>query len=116
MASTPADTAPVKKPVPARPVSIRYMGFECTSQGRAYRLRVDGVGDPRLFTVTIPNEAFVSGRVRYQDAPEICYLKIQREMAACGEDGLPEPALVMTDQELEEYRVAHAPKSPGRRH
>ena len=58
MESIPSDTTPLKKPIPVRPASIRYIGFECTSEGRAYRLRVDGVGEPRLFTVTIPNAAF----------------------------------------------------------
>jgi hypothetical protein len=95
--------------------SVEFQDFTVGETTREYRLRVRRGTEFHSFTVTIPNEAFVSGRVRYQDAPEICYLKIQREMAACGEDGLPAPALVMTDQELEEYRVAHAPKNPGRR-
>jgi hypothetical protein len=114
MASTPADTAPVKKPVPARPVSIRYMGFECTSQGRAYRLRVDGVGDPRLFTVTIPNVAFESRKARFQDAPELCFARLQRELLSNADlpDGLE---LVITPAELDEYRDAQLRRSPDRK-
>jgi hypothetical protein len=68
------------------------------------------------FTVAIPNEAFLSGRVRYQDAPDICFLKLQREIAAREDESLPDQALSMTDQELEEYKIAHTPKSPGRRY
>jgi hypothetical protein len=60
MESSPTDAGPLKRPVPVRPASIRYMGFECTAHGRSYRLRVDGADEPRLFTVTIPNEAFES--------------------------------------------------------
>jgi len=95
--------------------SVEYQSFTAGETTREYRLRVRRGAEFHAFTVAIPNEAFVSGRVRYQDAPEICYLKILREMAACGEDSLPDRALVLTDQELDEYRVAHAPKTPGRR-
>jgi hypothetical protein len=94
---------------------VEYVDFTATKAMREYRLRVRRGTDVRDFTVAIPNEAFLSGRVRYQDAPDICFLKIQRELAA-GEDGkLPARALRMTDQELEEYRVSHTPKDPRRR-
>jgi len=95
--------------------SVEYQNFTAGEWTREYRLRVRRGAEFHAFTVAIPNEAFVSGRVRYQDAPEICYLKILHEIETCGEDALPERALVMTDQELEEYRVAHAPKTKGRR-
>jgi hypothetical protein len=96
--------------------NVEYQDFTAGEATRQYHLRVRRGADSHYFTVAIPNEAFLSGRVRYQDAPDICYLKIQRELAACGEDGLPAPELSLTDQELEEYRVAHTPKTPGRRH
>lgn len=96
--------------------SVEYQDFTAGEATRQYHLRVRRGTESHYFTVAIPNEAFLSGRVRYQDAPDICYLKIQRELAACGEDGLPARELSLTDQELEEYRVAHTPKSPGRRH
>ena len=66
------------------------MGFECTSAGRAYRLRVDGVGEPRLFTVTILTAAFDTRKARFQDAPELCFARLQRELATNAElaDGL----------------------------
>ena len=73
-----------------RPPSIRYMGFRCTNEGREYTLRVDGAGDPRVFTVTIPHTAFNSRQTRFQDAPDLCFAKLQRELAANAElpDGL----------------------------
>jgi hypothetical protein len=37
--------------------------------------------EPREFTFTILNEVFRSRRVRYQDAPEICSIKLHRELA-----------------------------------
>ena len=76
---------------------------------------VNEVGESHDFTVAIPNEAFLSGRVRYQDAPDICFLKIQRELSEGGEGSVPARTLRMTDQELEEYKLSHTPKSPRRR-
>jgi hypothetical protein len=109
-----ADASPLKKPVPVRPASIRYMGFECTSAGRSYRLRVDGVGDPRLFTVTIPNAAFESRKARFQDAPELCFARLQRELLSNADlpDGL---AFVITPAEIDEYRDAQLRRSPDRK-
>ena len=93
---------------------VEYLDFAATTAVREYRLLVRRGTDIHEVTVAIPNEAFLSGRVRYQDAPDICFLKIRRELAA-GEDGtFPAPALRMTDQELEEYRVSHTPKTTRR--
>jgi hypothetical protein len=114
MESNTPDTVPLKKPAVARPVTIRYMGFECTSAGRSYSLRVDGGGDPRLVTVTIPNEAFASRKARFQDAPELCFARLQRELGANADlpDGL---ALVITPAEIDEYRDAQLRRSPDRK-
>jgi hypothetical protein len=93
---------------------VEYLDFAATTAAREYHLLVRRGADIHQVTVAIPNEAFLSGRVRYQDAPDICFLKIRRELAA-GEDGaFPAPALRMTDQELDEYRVSHTPKTTRR--
>jgi hypothetical protein len=114
MQSNAPDTVPFKKPAVARPITIRYMGFECTSEGRSYRLRVDGVGEPRHFTVTIPNEAFESRKARFQDAPELCFARLQRELGTNAElpDGLE---LAVSPAELDEYREAQLRRSPDRK-
>ncbi|MCG6925291.1 MAG: hypothetical protein LJF30_08280 [Acidobacteria bacterium] len=94
---------------------IEYLGFRPGEDAREYRLRVRRGDDSWGLTVAIPNEAFLSGRVRYQDAPDICYLKVRSELAATGEDGVLERDHRMTDEELEEYKVSHTPKNPHRR-
>jgi hypothetical protein len=94
---------------------VEYQDFAPGEAARESHLRVRRGTQLHHFTVPIPNEAFLSGRVRNQDAPDICYLTIRGEIAACGDDGLPARALRMTDQELEEYRVAHSPRTPSRR-
>jgi hypothetical protein len=96
--------------------SVEYQDFTARKATREYHLRVQRGAEFHYFTVATPNEAFLSGRVRYQGAPDLCYLKIQCEIAACGEDRLPARALTTTDEEPEEYRVAHSPKSSGRRY
>ena len=95
--------------------SVEYQDFTAGEKRREYRLRVRRGAEFHVFTVAIPNEAFVSGRVRYQDAPEICFLKIQKELSEGGEECVPARALLMSDEELQEYKTARAPKSPHRR-
>jgi len=96
-------------------VHVEYVGFRSSETTREYTLRVKqaaGVTDD--FTLAIANEAFISHRVRYQDGPDICFLKLQRELAAL-DGALPASYLSITDADLEEYRAAHAPKPPQRR-
>jgi hypothetical protein len=95
--------------------AVEYVGFSANVTTREYTLRVrTAADDSRQFTLVIPIEAFLSHRVRYQDAPEICFLKLQRELVACPE-GLPHARLTVSDAELEDYRRAHAPRPPQRR-
>jgi hypothetical protein len=94
---------------------VEYVGFSAEGPSRVYRLRVrQPGGESSDFTLTIPNEAFRAGRVRYQDAPEICFLRLQRELLASN-GALPDLNLRVTDADLELYRAAHAPKPPRRR-
>jgi hypothetical protein len=122
MTSFPTDTAPIKPdtvPVKVadvpRPVTIRYLGFECTSEGRSYRMRVDrGAEEPRLYTVSVPNEAFSSRRARFQDAPELCLQRLQREL----EDNSELPAgsaIVITMADLDHYRETQQRRAPARK-
>jgi hypothetical protein len=83
-------------------------------QDREYTLRVSLEGAVQDFVLAIPNEAFLDRRIRYQDAPEVCFLKMQRELAAAG-GASPAARLTVSDNELAEYRAAHAPRAPQRR-
>jgi hypothetical protein len=91
-----------------------YLGFTVDETSRIYSLRVRKEGGAHDFTVAIANRAFLTKRVRYQDAPEICFLKLERELSEC-DDAMPEPHLQVTDAELDEYREAHTKKPPPRR-
>lgn len=94
---------------------LEYIGFTPRKDAREYTLRVTpATGGGSEFTLVIDNEAFLAQRVRYQDGPEICYLKLQRELSSREEGTLPALRMHVTDAELEEYRLAHAPKSDAR--
>ncbi len=94
---------------------VEYRGFATKGDSREYTLRLKNTaGEFRDFTLAIASEAFVAHRVRYQDGPDICFLKLQRELLAHGE-ALPPVYLEVTDADLAEYRTAHAPKPPQRR-
>jgi hypothetical protein len=100
--------------LPIRARAIRYMGFECTSEGRAYRLRVEWLGGALLVTVTIPTAAFESRKARFQDGPDLCFARLQRRLAAHEDvpDGLE---LRVTPEEMDAYRDAQLRRSPDRK-
>ena len=97
-----------------RPPAVRYLGFRTTADGREYSLRVASELEPRLFVLLITHEVFASREARFQDAPDLCFARLQRDLVA--DPGLlPGPRLVLTAQELREYRVARGRPSPGRK-
>jgi len=89
---------------------IELIGFEARSMVREYTFSVrEPAGDPREFTLTILNQAFQDRRVRYQDAPDLCSVKLKRELATFANHP-PSTHYRITDAELEDYRSAHAPR------
>ncbi len=113
--SIKADAVPIKKLAAPRPLTIRYLGFECTSEGRNYRLCVDaGLEERRLYTVSVPNQAFETRQARFQDAPELCLQRLQRELQANAD--LPGgAAFLVTAADLDLYRDSQQHRSSDRR-
>lgn len=94
---------------------VEYVGFAAKETAREYTLRVkQPTGASDDFTLAISNQAFLERRVRYQDGPDLCFLKLQRELAA-NVGTLPSSYLSVSDAEIEAYRTAHTPKPPQRR-
>jgi hypothetical protein len=88
-----------------------YVGFTVDETSRIYTMRVrtaDGVVHD--VQIAIANQAFLSNRVRYQDAAEICFLKLGRELSQGDDGAIPASRLEVTDAELEEYRETHTKK------
>ena len=89
---------------------IEFIGFEAKAQVREYTFTVrEPAGDPREFTLTILNQAFQDRRVRYQDAPDVCSVKLKRELATFANHP-PGTHYRITDAELDDYRSAHEPR------
>ena len=81
-----------------------------------YRLRGRQLGsEARIYTLTIPNRAFLEQRVSYQDAPLICFLRLERELCTSGDSAMPASQLRITDTELADYRMANTKKAAPRR-
>jgi hypothetical protein len=90
---------------------MQFVGFEVKARVREYTFTVrEASTDPREFTLTIPNEAFNDHRVRYQDAPDVCSLKLRRELATYANHP-PNTHYGITDAEIEDYRSSHAPRN-----
>jgi len=91
-------------------VIARFVGFQVMSLVREYRFSVrEPSNEVREYTVTIANEAFVSHRARYQDGPDICLSRLNRELASNANH--PDATeFAVTDLELADYHDRHRPK------
>jgi hypothetical protein len=91
-------------------VVLQYVGFETKGTVREYAFTLRGSGgESSPYFVTIANAAFVEHRVRYQDAPDICSIRLHRELAT-HTDHLSSSHFFVTDAELADYKSAHTPK------
>ena len=113
----PSPFEPSKTQIPiarARPPALCYLGFRTTDEGREYTLRVTSALEPRYFVLFIPHAAFAARQTRFQDAPDLCFGKLQRALAA-DPDLLPGERMALTSQELLDYREARERKPAGRK-
>jgi hypothetical protein len=94
-----------------REILVQFVKFEAKTLVREYTFVVrEASTDAREFTLTIANQAFNERRVRYQDAPDVCSLRLRHELAANANH--PEAShFLITDADLEEYRSSHTPKT-----
>jgi hypothetical protein len=92
-------------------INVQYVGFQVKSLVREYTFAVrETATEPLHYTVTIANEAFVSHRARYQDAPEICSQRLHHELDAHANHP-PATSFCVTDTELAIYQDARKPKA-----
>jgi hypothetical protein len=91
-------------------ILVQYLGFQVKGLVREYAFAVlESATEPLHYTLTIANEAFVSHRVRYQDAPDICSLRLHRELDTHANHP-PTTNFCVTDTELAVYQDARKPK------
>jgi len=89
---------------------VQYLGFEAKPLVREYTFNVREAGVEREFTLNIANEAFLTQRARYQDAPGICALRLNAELAAHSNNP-PDTRFAITAAELDNYRDSRTPKT-----
>ena len=92
-------------------VNIQYVGFQPKAIVREYRflLRESSIA-PHEIKFTILNEAFRSHGLPYQDSPDLCSLKLHRELAKSVDDPL-KTRYRISGTELDDYRDSHSPKA-----
>ena len=91
-------------------VLVQYIGFQVNGPVREYRFAVrETATEPLQYILTIENEAFVSHRARYQDAPDICSLRLRQELDSHSNHP-PTNHFSVTDAELANYQDARKPK------
>jgi hypothetical protein len=94
-------------------INVQYVGFEAKALVREYSFIVRrGLDEDSKFTLTIGNESFGSKGVKFQDAPEICSLRLHHELAAFGNHP-PRSHYRISETDLDDYRSSHAPKAWG---
>ena len=95
-------------------ILMQYLGFQSKGQWREYVFQVRyAAEDVRDFTLTILNEAFTSHRVRYQDGPDVCSLKLKRELIA-NANHPSNTNFAISNSELDDYKAGHTTKSSSR--
>ena len=97
----------------SKEILMQFLGFESNATAREYTFMVrDASAEPREFTIAINLRAFNAHLVRFQDAPDVCALRLRRELAA-SENHPPESHFQITDAELEDYRSSHTSPKRG---
>jgi hypothetical protein len=92
-------------------ILVQFVRFEAKPLEREYTFTVrEREAEPRVFTLAISNQAFNERRVRYQDAPDVCSVKLRHELAAYANDP-PCKHFLVTDADLDDYRSSHAPRA-----
>jgi hypothetical protein len=92
-------------------ISTQYVGFMSTLSTREYSFVVRGELTKAIeITFAIPNRVFTSRRLSFQNAPDLCSLKLHREMAGSVDNPLKAHYRI-SDSELVDYHNSHLPKS-----
>ena len=92
-------------------VNVQYVGFKAKAMVREYSFLVrESSIEPHEITFTILNEAFTSRRLSFQNAPDICSLKLHRELADSANNPLKTHYRI-SETELDAYRDSHTSRA-----
>jgi hypothetical protein len=91
-------------------INVQYLGFQAKPEVRKYMFQVRSADAEREFILNIANDAFLTHRVKYQDAPTICSQRLHAELAA-NANYPTETEYTITTAELDTYRASRAEKT-----
>jgi hypothetical protein len=92
-------------------INFEYRGFRNLEDRREYLLSVRTGPDSRDYTLWIAHESFAARQAQLQDGPDICYRKLQLQLAeGHGNDA---DYIAVTPADLASYKEAHT--IPARR-
>jgi hypothetical protein len=95
-------------------VNVQYVGFTSKATAREYSFLVRETAiDSHEITFSIMNEAFTSHRLSLQNGPDICSLKLHRELADSSNNPLKAHYRI-SETELDAYRNSHASGAKSR--
>src|SRR5271154_4074346 len=90
-------------------ILVQFVGFKSKEAVREYTFQVkEASAEPREFAVTIAHEVFITHRLSFQDAPDVCSARLRKELLAADNQPL-ESHFHITDDELDRYRDSHTP-------
>lgn len=92
-------------------VTVEYRGFRNTPDRREYFLSARTGPESRNYTIWIPHQAFAAHDALLQDGPDICFRKLQTQLAEVGGGG--GDYIAVTAADLLSYKEAHT--IPSRR-
>jgi hypothetical protein len=93
-------------------VNVQYVGFTAKAMVREYSFMVQESSiDSHEVTFAILNEAFTSRRLSLQNGPDICSLKLHRELADSSNSPLKSHYRI-SEAELDAYRESHTSGTP----
>jgi hypothetical protein len=90
-------------------ISTQYVGFISKLSTREYSFVVRELTETTKITFAIPNSVFTSRRLSFQNAPDLCSLKLHRELAGSADEPLKAHYRI-TDTELDHYHNLHHAK------
>jgi len=94
---------------------LQYLGFSVVTAGREYSFRVRvPEGIDRDFTIAVANSGFLTGGLKYQEGPDVCYRKLLHALVGelTGSPALPRQQL--SDSELISYKAIGPNKAQKR--
>jgi hypothetical protein len=92
-------------------VNVQYVGFKSKAMVREYSFLVqESSVEPQEITFTILHEAFSSRRLSFQNAPDICSLKLHRELSDSANNPLKTHYRI-SETELDAYRDSHTSRA-----